>query len=330
MNFEVSVVTPVYNAEPYLRQCVESAANLPDVAEILLINDFGPDKSWEVAQCLSKEIDKVRLLEHIDRKNHGAGASRNLGIQEAKYPYIAFLDADDWYLSNRFEADKALFMSDQTIDGVYNALGNHYESEAMRKLWLSQNRPEILTLTDSVTPEELSAVLWHCHPQVSGEFSTDTITVKKTLFDRVGYFNTELRLQQDTHMWKRMSVAGRLASGNLTTPTAIRRVHPQNRMTRTADHAQYMDLWHSTLYRELIKFRAPAEIITAWYRSNLDQKIKKGNRTEILVAFIGWMRREPLSFLKAYGNFDTSLRLCTANHWLTDRFLSAKNRLLRR
>lgn len=329
MKFEVSVVTPVYNAEPYLRQCVESAANLPEVAEILLINDFGPDKSWEVAQSLSREFAKVRLLEHSDRKNHGAGASRNLGIKESNCPYIAFLDADDWYLSNRFEADKSLFMSDETIDGVYNALGNHYESEEMRTLWLSQNRPEVLTLSGIVPPEELCLVLWHCHPLVTGEFSTDTITVKKNFFKRVGYFNTELRLQQDTHMWKRMSVAGRLAGGNLETPTAIRRVHPQNRMTRTKDHNQYMDLWHSSLYQELLIQKAPPEIITAWHRSNLGHKITKGSCSEILKSFSSWLLREPHSVLDAYGHFDTFLRTATANHWLINRILSVKNRTIK-
>jgi glycosyltransferase involved in cell wall biosynthesis len=326
MTFEVSVVTPVYNAEKYLRQSVESAAILTEVREILLVNDFGPDKSWDVAIGLSKEIPKIRLLAHADSKNHGAGASRNLGIKEATFPYIAFLDADDWYLPNRFEAEKTIFINDRSIDGVYNALSNHYQSEEMRALWLSQNRPELMTLSGKVAPEELSLVLWHCHPTVKGEFSTDTITVKKTFFDRVGYFNTELRLQQDTHMWKRMSVAGRLAGGNLQTPTAIRRVHPQNRMTHTKDHDQYMDLWHSSLYRELRLHKAPPEIITAWHRSKLNHKIRKGNRLELIHAFAAWIQREPCSILEPYGYFDTFLRSATSNHWLTNRFLSAKNR----
>lgn len=92
----VSVVMPVYNCEKYLEQCMESIfrQNLKDL-EILCINDGSTDSSVEIIERLQKR-DKRILLYH--QENQGAGAARNLGIQKAKGKYIAFLDADDYFL----------------------------------------------------------------------------------------------------------------------------------------------------------------------------------------------------------------------------------------
>ena len=60
-------------------------------------------------------MKKVRLLHHPDGKNHGAGATRNVGIKNAKYDYIAFLDADDFYLSERFKVAQQLFRYMMTL-----------------------------------------------------------------------------------------------------------------------------------------------------------------------------------------------------------------------
>jgi hypothetical protein len=328
-DFRVSVITPVFNAEAYVRQAVESAAALPHVAEILLINDHGPDHSWDVCQLLAAECPKVRLLEHPDRKNHGAGASRNLGIRSATCPYVAFLDADDWYLPNRFDCDERLLQSDNSIDGVYNALGNFYESDDLRQQWLSQGRPEVLTLSGPVAPEDLPYVLLHGHHSIHGEFSTDTITLRRRVFDIVGYFHTELRLQQDTHMWKRLSVATRLAPGEIANPVAIRRVHPQNRMTRTADHELYMDLWYSSLWKELGRLRARRQVMNLLRLNWCQHEITKGRRLSAGIKLLFWVATNPRDVAIQYGPFDMAMRAIFGNSRLLTRLLSAKNRVAR-
>jgi len=64
----------------------------PETGEILLVEDNLPDNCLQICQKLEKEHEKVRLLRHPDGKNHGAGATRNLGIKNAEFNYIAFLD----------------------------------------------------------------------------------------------------------------------------------------------------------------------------------------------------------------------------------------------
>jgi glycosyltransferase involved in cell wall biosynthesis len=326
-SFQVSVITPVYNAARYVREAVESAVSLPEVGEVILIDDAGPDNGWEVCQQLAVEYPKVRLLRHPDGKNHGAGASRNLGIREACCPFIAFLDADDWYLPNRFNADKEILLNDDSIDGVYNALGNFYHSEDLRQMWLSQGRPEVLTVSAEVSPEELPLVLLQSHPTVSGEFQTNTITVRRSLFEKVGFFHEGLRLQQDTHMWKRMAAIGRLAAGSITEPVVTRRVHPDNRMTKIDDHAQYMELWWSDLGRHYRKAKVQQKVMQAWRQGYAGYCVSKRLRFRAFIALVIWLMHSPSQLFVRYGFFDQSCRGIIGSNLLVDRLLSAKNRL---
>jgi glycosyltransferase involved in cell wall biosynthesis len=328
--FEVSVITPVYNAAGRVRHAVESALSLAEVGEVILIEDGSPDNALEVCTQLSAEHQKVRLLQHPDHGNHGAGASRNLGLKHARFPFIAFLDADDWYLPNRFQADAQILLADPGIDGVYNALGNYYESDLLRAQWLAQGRPELLTVSAPVPPEELIKVLFWCHPRVRGEFSTITLTVRRDFLDRIGGFHPDLRLQQDTHLWKRMAAAGRLAPGNIETPVAYRTVHPDNRMTRVDDHELYLDLWWESLRVAFRELGVSDDAMQAYRRAYSGYRARKGPRLAAISALISWIYHEPSEFMKAYGHFDLAVRDIFSGSPVLGRLLSFKNRLASR
>ncbi len=121
--FKVSVIIPVYNAEPFLEKAVKSALEQLQTGEIILVEDAPPDNCYTICQRLESEHHKVKLYTHPNRANRGAGASRNLGIQMASCPYIAFLDADDYYLPIRFLKTEEVFSINPKIDGVYEACG---------------------------------------------------------------------------------------------------------------------------------------------------------------------------------------------------------------
>jgi glycosyltransferase involved in cell wall biosynthesis len=249
--FKVSVIVPVFNAEKFVRRAAESAVQLAEVGEVILIDDGGPDNSLDICQQLQQQFDKVRLLRHPDGLNHGPGASRNLGICNANFDCIAFLDADDYYLPNRFEKDREILQADETVDGVYGAIGIHYESLCARKLFHDAGfaYQEFLTLSAPVPPEELIEVLFRCHPRVTGQFSTIALTIRKSLLERSGLFNEHLRLRQDTHLWRRLAAVGRLVPGSIDKSVAIRGVHGANRMTNKAEQAQFSaEYWWDSLH----------------------------------------------------------------------------------
>lgn len=93
---KVSIVIPVYNCESYLEQCIKSifCQSLNDL-EIVCINDGSTDCSVKIIEHLQEEDVRIALYH---QENQGAGAARNLGIRKAKGKYIAFLDADDYFL----------------------------------------------------------------------------------------------------------------------------------------------------------------------------------------------------------------------------------------
>ena len=127
-----------------------------------------------------------------------------MAIQKASCEYIAFLDADDFYLPNRFQKDVEIFEKYPDAEGVYSAIGSHYYSEEAKERMEKSRILDITTISQSVPSNELVYVLLGVHQQVKGYFSGDGLVVKKSVFEKVGLFNKALRLSQDTHMWIKM------------------------------------------------------------------------------------------------------------------------------
>lgn len=101
-----SVVIPVYNVEPYLRETITSVLSqtLQDI-EIICVNDGSTDGSLSILKEYGEKDSRVVV---IDKQNTGVGDSRNVGINAAKGEYIAFLDSDD------------MFASDDVLEILYN------------------------------------------------------------------------------------------------------------------------------------------------------------------------------------------------------------------
>lgn len=227
MTFSVSIIIPVFNAEKYLRQAVESALQFECVKEVILVEDKSPDDALKLCKVLTAEDHRVKLYQHPNGENRGAGASRNLGIEMATSPYIAFLDADDWYAPNRFIVEKSV-LQDSTIDGVYGATGFYYEEVK------DFDHTKLTTFAKQVQPAE---VLHEFLKPNDNNFTTNAITVKKALFLKSGVFDTSLKLHQDTHMWIKLLFFGSFHSGTISEAVAYRRVHPHNRIANKDRHS---------------------------------------------------------------------------------------------
>lgn len=98
----ISVIVPIYNAEKYIRRCIESilAQTFIDF-ELLLIDDGSKDNSKAICDIYLKKDDRIKVLHKI---NGGVSSARNLGLNYAKGKWVAFVDSDDWleksYLEN--------------------------------------------------------------------------------------------------------------------------------------------------------------------------------------------------------------------------------------
>lgn len=90
----VSICIPVFNAEKYISECLESLVNqtLKDI-EIICVDDGSTDHSLEILKNYQKRHHNITV---IHQENQGLGGARNTGIKNARGKYIGFVDADDY------------------------------------------------------------------------------------------------------------------------------------------------------------------------------------------------------------------------------------------
>ena len=100
-NIEVSVIIPIYNEEPHLRQCLDSilAQTLQEI-EVLCVDDGSTDRSPEILQAYASKDNRIYIFR---QRNQYAGAARNLGMKYARGRYLSFLDGDDYFEPDMLE-----------------------------------------------------------------------------------------------------------------------------------------------------------------------------------------------------------------------------------
>lgn len=272
----VSVVIPVHNAARFVGDAVRSALELPEVAEVVLVEDGSKDESLMVCQALVNADPRVHLFRHPQGLNRGAGASRNLGIEKAGHEYVAFLDADDLFLPGRFTVDRAVFNAEPETDGVYGAIGAHFLDEAGRGLFQRKGLNELTTVRYRVPPEELFLRL--CDKKDGfGHFSLDGLTVKRERLAAMDtLFREQLRLHQDSEFILRLAYFLRLRPGSIDTAVASRGVHGQNRFTASARWGESRMLQYRALHAWAVRnglapevqARFKANALAGWVRSH--------------------------------------------------------------
>ncbi len=93
---KISVIVPVYRAEKFLHRCFDSVVRQTfSDWELILVDDASPDGSPALCDQFAARDSRVRVFHR--KKNQGVSEARNLGLNEAKGEYIAFLDSDDCY-----------------------------------------------------------------------------------------------------------------------------------------------------------------------------------------------------------------------------------------
>ena len=90
----VSIIVPVFNAEPYLAQCLDSIlAQTHRELEVICLNDGSTDGSLAIMQAYAARDERIRV---IDKQNQGYGATCNRGLEEARGAWISIVEPDDW------------------------------------------------------------------------------------------------------------------------------------------------------------------------------------------------------------------------------------------
>lgn len=190
---KLSVVMPVYNAAPYLREAIESVLNQTfSDFEFIIIDDGSKDESAAIINSYSD----ARIQHITHEKNQGLIATLNEGVELAKAPYVARMDPDDISKSTRLEKQYAYLSTHAKVVAV--GTDATVISTDGRKLY------EQVTIQNN---EALQLILAVACPFVHG-----SVMFRKTVVEAVGGYRKEAYTAEDYDLWVRLAKDGELAN----------------------------------------------------------------------------------------------------------------------
>lgn len=200
-----SVVIPLYNKELSVVGTVNSVLSQTfKEFEIVIVNDGSTDNSLENVKQIKNE--RIRI---INKPNQGVSSARNRGIKEARYEWIAFLDADDLWESNHLEVLNHLIIKYPTYKVFCTSYIKSFQ-ETLRQ----QEKGEIV-IEDYFTHAPTSF------------FCSSVACIHKYVFDQVGDFSTMLNRGEDLDLWVRIGREYSFIRSKVV--TAIYRIEAENR-----------------------------------------------------------------------------------------------------
>jgi glycosyltransferase involved in cell wall biosynthesis len=310
----ISVIIPVYNAAEFVEEAVRSALSQPEVSEVILIEDGSSDESLQIVQRLASKYETITLLQHPGGKNKGAGASRNLGIQHANNDWIAFLDADDFFLENRFKNSLQYIQSHPEIDALGEPIGAIFHDEKGKRQYIDHlnlspdtNDQDLLTkVTINIPAKNTFETLLLSN---AGSQSIVGLLVNRRVFQKTGPINVDLKIAQDTNFLLKLAYCCNFKCLSDVPPVAIRRIHSGNRWNASLKKRLYYyslhikDLYNFVDCKTLSK-KAAKKIIWAYVRSHKSGYFQTDNKLlKIYFASIGYIYlvfSNPRLLIKAY------------------------------
>lgn len=136
----ISVIVPIYNVKPYLKQCLESILHQTyPLLEILLIDDGSTDGSGEIADEYALKDKRIKV---VHQQNAGLSAARNSGIREATGTYYLFVDSDD-------------YIKEDMVEHLYGIICRNDAQIAVCGYYMVDEEERILADTEEFPEEDL-------------------------------------------------------------------------------------------------------------------------------------------------------------------------------
>ncbi|MVM38678.1 glycosyltransferase [Spirosoma sp. HMF3257] len=176
----VSVIMPVYNAERFVAEAIESVLKQGiEAIEIICIDDGSTDQSAAIVQSFGSVVRYYR------QENQGPAAARNKAFSYIRSPFVTFLDNDDLFPSNKLTQQLALFDQNPALDVVFGKT---------QYVFLDGSNPERFHFPDQ------TQTVWNILLG-AGLFRTE-------VFRRIGLFNEALKIGEDLDWYNRAKEQG--------------------------------------------------------------------------------------------------------------------------
>ena len=179
----ISVVMPVFNADKYLGEAIESVLG-QDYAdfELLIVDDGSTDESAAIADGYTARDRRIIHLHHPDHANLGTTVSRNLALKQARGEFIAFIDADDRWRPSKLGEQAELLDCMPDVGAIFGAV-NYWASHA------GGNDESVPTGHERNRPIRPPEALLKVYPLGIGNSPCPSdLLVRRTVLDKVGGF----------------------------------------------------------------------------------------------------------------------------------------------
>ena len=182
--FSISVIIPTFNRFNYLDRAIKSVLNQTiDVNEIIIVDDGSNDGTSEFIN--SKYPD----IKYIYQQNRGVSAARNVGIAAAQSNWIAFLDSDDEWITNKLKEQITQLKSVPKINFCHS-----------NEIWI-RNGVEV---KQKITHKKFGGLIFDkCLDKC--RISPSTVICKKSLLIKFKGFDEQLSICEDYDLWLRIS-----------------------------------------------------------------------------------------------------------------------------
>jgi glycosyltransferase involved in cell wall biosynthesis len=206
-----SVVIPLYNKETSIERVIRSVLQQthPDF-ELIIVNDGSTDNS--LAEVEKFRDSRIRI---IDQPNAGVSAARNKGVEEAKFDYISFLDADDWWDINYLEEVNKLILDfpDAVAFATSLVIVENTKITSPESILPESFRGEITNYSNTVYQ---SVLKYRKNKAIQNQtlFHSSSITINREVFNKSKGFNTKLKIMEDWELFFRIGELGKVAYYN--------------------------------------------------------------------------------------------------------------------
>lgn len=187
---QFSIIIPLYNKQNFIENTIKSVLSQSfNDYEVLIINDGSTDKSEEKVLKF-----KDTRIKYFYKENGGVSATRNFGIEKARSNYITFIDADDiWYKD--FLKTIHYFIKQFPEQLVFSTSNEIETGKSSFIPTYSINKTSNFEIVDFFKASQKDCILW-----------TSSVAIHKTVFDKVGVFDTKISKGEDTEMWIRVGL----------------------------------------------------------------------------------------------------------------------------
>ncbi|MDR2853700.1 MAG: glycosyltransferase [Prevotellaceae bacterium] len=197
----ISVLIPTYNNGQFIKEAIDSVfAQQYDNLEIIVVDDGSTDNTKEI-------VERYPSIKYFYQENSGVSAARNLCLEHARGEYIAWLDADDYWLSGKLYAQVEYFNEHSDCQIVFTKFANFFENEDLKSNPIAVQEFEIAKKDKHYLPSAL---------------------IKKDIFEKFGNFKTELIIGEDLDFLYRLISVGVDLSHLLDNIYYHRRLHGAN------------------------------------------------------------------------------------------------------